>query len=159
MSAWAAIRYVRDDVPKIRPLVDATARHVALVVATHADTRTGRAVVGLRRLSDLTGLHTATVQRALVRLEAAGVLAIDHRGAGKRHTYRFPVAETLSTGARTERAVSESTGARATRAGCAHDARTLAKGVWLNEGVSQADDPRGRFLPGTGWVPRYGGGR
>ena len=165
MSAWAAIRYVRDEVPrmtetvdgKVRPLVDSSARLVAYVIATHADTRTGRSVVGLRRLANLTGLHTATVQRALGRLEAVGVLAIEHRGAGKRHAYRFPVAEKLSTAARTTRALSESTGARVTRAGCAHDARTLAKEGWLNEGVSQADDPRGRFLPGTGWVPKYGG--
>jgi len=164
VSAWAALRYVRDDVPKMtrrvdgRPLVDPTARHVALAVALHVD-RADRALVGLRRLATETGLHRNTVNDAIRRLEVWGVLTIDHRGAGKRHAYRFPVTEKLSTTVLPDRTLAISPSVLPDRTGCPAGQDTMAEDGWLNKEVSQADDPRGRFLPGTGWVPRYGGGR
>lgn len=59
---------------------------VWLAIKAHADFQTGEAYPGVRRLMDVTGLASKTVQNALQALQAAYLLRIDRR-QGRRHIY------------------------------------------------------------------------
>lgn len=62
--------------------LDATAKHVALTLDTFMDKR-GLAWPGRQTLAEATGYAVRTVDRALVRLEQAGLLTVK-RGGGRR---------------------------------------------------------------------------
>lgn len=138
---FAAMRYVRDHVR-----VDPIANHVALVIATYVKGPT--APCSLRQIASVTGRHTRTVTRAIERLELAGVLAVERRPK-VMSVYRFPVIDAieLSTAVAPRGA---QVGSRHLRAG---GARSVApRGAHLSV---EHLDPRGTFLPGSGWIPRY----
>lgn len=67
---------------------DPTARHVAMVLASHAN-RYGHAWPAWDTLTAETGLHRATIFRAIGRLEAADLLEVIHRN-GRACEYVFP---------------------------------------------------------------------
>lgn len=68
--------------------VDATARHVLMVIASHAN-RKGRAWPSTDTIAGETGLHRRTVEKAVDRLEGAGVIDVIHR-PGRSCEYLFP---------------------------------------------------------------------
>lgn len=59
---------------------------VWLAIKSHADFQTGEAGPGVRRLMELTGLASATVQKAIETLLDAHLLRVDHK-LGQRHIY------------------------------------------------------------------------
>lgn len=59
---------------------------VWLAIKAHADFQTGEAFPGVRRLMDVTGLASKTVQNALQTLQAAHLLRIARKD-GRRHIY------------------------------------------------------------------------
>ena len=67
--------------------VDPTARHVLMVIASHAN-RKGRAWPSMDTLATETGRGRRTVERAVDRLEAAAVVEVIHR-AGRSCEYVF----------------------------------------------------------------------
>jgi DNA-binding transcriptional MocR family regulator len=68
--------------------VDSTARHVLMVIASHAN-RQGHAWPSTSTLALETGLHRRTVELAVQRIESAGVLDVIHR-RGRSCEYLFP---------------------------------------------------------------------
>lgn len=70
--------------------VDPLARHVGMVIASHAN-RYGRAWPSWATLIDETGYGRSTVARAIGRLEAAELLEVIHR-SGRNCEYLFPQA-------------------------------------------------------------------
>jgi DNA-binding transcriptional MocR family regulator len=68
--------------------VDPTARHVLMVIASHAN-RAGRAWPSIPTLALETGHHRRTVELAVDRLEEAGVIDVIHR-PGRSCEYLFP---------------------------------------------------------------------
>jgi hypothetical protein len=83
--SWADVMYVRG---LDAGVLDSTARHVLLVVATHAN-RMGRAWPSIKTLAVETELHRSTVSRALERIETASLVQVIHR-PGSTSQIRFP---------------------------------------------------------------------
>lgn len=70
--------------------VSPTEKLVLLVLADCHNDETGRCFPGLAYLSKVTGLTRRSVQRAIVKLEAAAIICVQ-RGAGTRNsTYKLP---------------------------------------------------------------------
>ena len=67
---------------------------VWIAIKSHADYNTGECWPGMRRLGDLTGLSTGTVQKAVKTLVEAKLLRIVSEGAGARST-RYVARERL----------------------------------------------------------------
>ena len=67
---------------------------VWIAIKSHADYNTGECWPGMRRLGDLTGLSTGTVQKAVKTLVDAKLLRIVSEGAGARST-RYVARERL----------------------------------------------------------------
>jgi Helix-turn-helix domain len=67
---------------------------VWIAIKSHADYNTGECWPGMRRLSDLTGLSTGTVQKCIHTLVDARLLRIITEGAGKRSN-RYVARERL----------------------------------------------------------------
>jgi hypothetical protein len=67
---------------------------VWIAIKSHADYNTGECWPGMRRLGDLTGLSTGTVQKAVKTLVDAKLLRIVSEGAGARST-RYIARERL----------------------------------------------------------------
>jgi len=67
---------------------------VWIAIKSHADYNTGECWPGMRRLGDLTGLSTGTVQKAVKTLIDAKLLRIVSEGAGARST-RYVARERL----------------------------------------------------------------
>jgi DNA-binding transcriptional MocR family regulator len=65
------------------------ARHVLMVLATHANNVTGWAYVSVRTLVDETGWDRATIFRAFAAIDAAGILEVERR-PGHSTRWRFP---------------------------------------------------------------------
>jgi hypothetical protein len=154
MSAWAAMRYVRDELPNLvtvvdgkdKPLVDTVALHVAMIIATHTNKHTGFAHVGIRTLAHKCRMNHTTVERAIRRLEAWGVLMAVRQVNGLRSKYQFPAAN-LSTTVLPDSTVPNDNTARPGSTDRATEPRALA-----SKRQDLYEDPRGLFLPGTGWV-------
>lgn len=147
---FAAVRFVRDHLPES---IDATAHHVAMVLASFTDVA-GETSVGVRTIARSAHMNAATVCRAIARLEEAGVVRVE-RTPDRRSAYRFPVATPLSTTARSGSTVALSTPARS-GAGTARSGATN-RAPWAraleNEGTEEgAPDSRDVFVPGAGWV-------
>ena len=64
---------------------------VWIAIKSHADYNTGECWPGMRRLGDLTGLSTGTVQKAVKTLVDAKLLRIVSEGAGARSTRYVPM--------------------------------------------------------------------
>ncbi len=60
---------------------------VWLAIKAHADFQTGEAWPSIRRLAEITGLSTTTIQKAIERLESAKLLRIAKRGNRKQATH------------------------------------------------------------------------
>ena len=67
---------------------------VWIAIKSHTDYNTGECWPGMRRLADLTGLSTGTVQKAIRTLVDAKLLRIVNEGAGAR-TNRYVARERL----------------------------------------------------------------
>lgn len=67
---------------------------VWIAIKSHADYNTGECWPGIRRLSDLTGLASGTVQKAIHTLMDAKLLRIASAGSGKRSN-RYVARERL----------------------------------------------------------------
>jgi DNA-binding transcriptional MocR family regulator len=89
---YAALRYVIERSP-----TEGAAWQVLVVIAHHADKRTGEAYVSRRTLAKEARLSTGTVHYVLDDLVARGLLEIVVEGAGRRAmTYRVVIPGTSS---------------------------------------------------------------
>ncbi len=78
-----------------------TLRHVALTLSLHMNERGGSAFPSLQTLANESGLHRATVCRALAELEALGWLSrTPGGGRGRSTVYRATAPETVADGDR-----------------------------------------------------------
>lgn len=146
---FAAVRYVRDSMPDT---IDPHGRHVALALASFADTA-GHARPSTRQLADVTGLSRHTIIDRIRVLEAAGVIAVQ-RLERRASVYRFPVqsaVELSTSGALRTRQASYPHLARS-QVNLARSGRATWKEHLENTAPAAHTDERGTFLPGTGWV-------
>lgn len=151
---FAAVRFVRDHCR-----LDPVANHVAGAIATFSD-RAGLAEVGTRELAEVTGLNTQTIARAIRRLEDAGIFSVARRRS-IRSRYAFPVTAAIEEAPkvvhkRLNRAqTAMSTGEYSQSAKRLTRSRALDFSGENKTHASAHDDPRGSFIPGTGWVPYF----
>jgi DNA-binding transcriptional MocR family regulator len=146
---FAAVRYVRDSMPDT---IDPHGRHVALALASFADTA-GHAKPSTRQLADVTGLSLNTITARIRMLEDAGVIAVQRRDR-RTSLYRFPVQSAVE--------LSPSVAPRARqmsyphlsqrRGNLSHPGRDSWKDPLETTATAAHTDERGTFLPGTGWV-------
>jgi DNA-binding transcriptional MocR family regulator len=121
------------------PAGDATAHHVLVVIATHAN-REGRAWPGVATIARETGLHPGTVRRAVQRLETAGLLEVIHRyGRSCEYLFHSPPDPARS--------------ARYPPSFCAPPRAQRA-----TEGSRKKKEGTQHFAFGSGWVKDWTGG-
>ena len=131
-----------------------TTRHVGLLIAAHANPRTGEAWPGLALIAELAGVHYDTAYRAAARLRRAGAVRVTPR-PGASSVYGFPLLAHLST---TPRADAGGTSSTTPRAGAGYPPRP--RGGSPRAGAERKKDTegdkkyaaRGHFSPGSGWI-------
>jgi hypothetical protein len=115
---------------------DATAHHVLLVIATHAN-KAGRAWPSFATIGREARLHPGSVRRAVQRLEIAGVVEVIHRD-GQSCEFVFPNLPDPALSARHPSSF------------CAPPrAESATKGL---------EGSRRYFAAGSGWVNDFTGG-
>jgi DNA-binding transcriptional MocR family regulator len=145
----SAGRFVRDHTPDE---LDTTARLVAFALAAFSDAA-GHARPSSRQLAASTGLHPETIARAIRRLEAVGMIAVQRRDRAVSR-YRFPVQAPigeLSTSARPRAAQNSYPHLRGSAGESARPRAAHLKNH-VEENARVHTDDRGTFIPGTGWL-------
>ena len=148
--------------------VSPAARHVLLALACHADRYTFDATVAGALLARETGLHRASVLRAIDDLEAAGLVKVDRR-YGTRNTYHLSTGDGIDEGSDVSHSATggvshHATGRVAPRDRTSSTMRHPTNGLFGITGaradpkrdpVVTVDNPQGgtsSFLPGSGWI-------